>query len=137
VFLNVPNVKSRFILSLSVYFFFLHFLHVCSKCKYSISGQIFMKFISRHAEFFEFYLLLKVYFTGNKTIYIQTNCTGGLYIIIWRYQYFLVVIMYIVCLYSILSIIVIAMPLWILNWSIKYSSSSIAIIHLICCSLLI
>jgi hypothetical protein len=33
------------------------------------------------------------------------------YIIIWHYQYFLVVIMYIVCLYSILSIIVIAMPL--------------------------
>ena len=24
-------------------------------------------------------LLLKVYFTGNKTIYIQTNCTGGIY----------------------------------------------------------
>ena len=24
-------------------------------------------------------LLLKVYFTGNKTIYIQTNCTGDLY----------------------------------------------------------
>jgi hypothetical protein len=44
------------------------------------------------------------------------------YIIIWHYQYFLVVIMYIVCLYSILSIIVIAIfPLWVLNWSIKYS----------------
>jgi hypothetical protein len=28
---------------------------------------------------FAFKDVRKVYFTGNKTIYIQTNCTGGLY----------------------------------------------------------
>jgi hypothetical protein len=56
-------------------------------------------------------LLLKVYFTGNKTVFIFQQIALVAYIIIWHYQYFLVVIMYIVCLYSILSIIVIAMPL--------------------------
>ena len=52
--------------------------------------------------------LLKVYFTGNKTIFIFKQIALVAYIIIWHYQYFLVVIIYIVCMYSILSIIVIA-----------------------------
>jgi hypothetical protein len=55
--------------------------------------------------------MLKVYFTGNKTIFIFKQIALVAYIIIWHYQYFLVVIMYMVCMYSILAIIVIAMPL--------------------------
>ena len=55
--------------------------------------------------------VVKIYFTGNKTIFIFKQITLVGYIIIWHYQYFPVVIMYIVCIYSILSIIVIAMPL--------------------------
>ena len=48
-----------------------------------------------------FIFIIKLYSYSNKLYWW----------LIWHYQYFLVVIMYIVCMYSILSIIVIAVPL--------------------------